>query len=197
MPRGLSAWILVAALAAPLASACTRAHAKTTPEMPLDVPPPPPRVIDSTEPEPQQQPVSLPEEPAHHSPPRTTKQAKPPDAPKPEAPRPEPPKPETPPAEAPKPPEEAPKPPPTTTLQTTPPQAEVEMEKSVRTLLARAQTDLNRVDYQGLNNDARGQYDQAKRFMSQADEALRGKNLVFAHVVADKAAALAAQLAGR
>jgi len=197
MRHRLLAWTLVAALGAPLLPACTSAHARITPEAPLNVPPPPPRVIDSTEPEPQQ-PVPMPEEPAHHPPSRIPRQPKPADTPKPEAPKPEPPKPETPPpAEAPKPPEEAPKPPPTTTLQTTSPQAEVEVEKDVRTLLARAQSDLNRVDYRGLNNDARGQYDQAKRLMSQADDALRAKNLVFAHAVADKAATLAAQLAGR
>jgi hypothetical protein len=53
------------------------------------------------------------------------------------------------------------------------------------------------VDYNRLNADARTQYDQAKRFASQADEALKARNLVFASYLADKAAALAAQLAGR
>jgi len=197
MRRRLLTWLLAAALGAPLTTACTRTHAKTTPEAPpLDVPPPPPRVVvDTAEPEPQE-PVPLPEEPAHHTPARP-RPAKPAEAPRPEGQHPEAPKPEAPPAEAPKPPEEAPKPPPPTTLQTTPPQAEVEVEKGVRSLLGRAQSDLSRVDYKGLNADARGQYDMAKRFMSQADEALKAKNLVFARVMADKAAALAAQLAGR
>jgi hypothetical protein len=37
----------------------------------------------------------------------------------------------------------------------------------------------------------------AKRFVSQAEEALKAKNLAFASTVADKAATLAMQLAGR
>ena len=48
-----------------------------------------------------------------------------------------------------------------------------------------------------LNADAQTQYDTAKRFIRQAEDALRAKNLVFAKNLADKAAALAAQLAGR
>jgi hypothetical protein len=41
------------------------------------------------------------------------------------------------------------------------------------------------------------QYDTAKRFIQQADDAMKAKNLVFARNLADKAAAIAAQLAGR
>jgi len=64
-------------------------------------------------------------------------------------------------------------------------------------VLTRATTDLNRIDYRALNADARTQYDTAKRFVTQAQEALRAKNLVFARNLADKAAALAVQLAGK
>jgi hypothetical protein len=53
------------------------------------------------------------------------------------------------------------------------------------------------VDYRALNADARIQYDQAKRFVRQADDAIRTKNLVFAKNLAEKAATIAAQLAGR
>ena len=109
--------------------------------------------------------------------------------------KPEPPKPEPAPVEPPKPAEEPPKP--QTTLQTTPAGAEGEVERSIRTTLARAAADLTRVDYRVLNADARTQYDTAKRFIQQAEEAIRAKNLVFAKNLADKAAALAAQLAGR
>jgi uncharacterized protein (DUF885 family) len=91
--------------------------------------------------------------------------------------------------------EDPPRPP--TTLQTTPPTAEGEVERLIRASIAKANADLNRVDYRALNNDARNQYDTAKRFIRQADDAMRAKNLVFAKSVADKAAALAAQLAGR
>jgi hypothetical protein len=42
-------------------------------------------------------------------------------------------------------------------------------------VLTRATTDLNRIDYRALNADARTQYDTAKRFVTQAQEALRAK----------------------
>ena len=83
--------------------------------------------------------------------------------------------------------------PPTSTLQTTPATAEGVVERAIRASLARATADLNRIDYRVLNADARTQYDTAKRFISQADGAMRSKNLVFAKNLADKAAALAAQ----
>jgi hypothetical protein len=87
---------------------------------------------------------------------------------------------------------------PTATLQTTPAAAEGEVERAIRTVIARASADLNRVNYQALNADARNQYDTAKRFIQQVDSELRTtRNLVFAQNLADKAAALAAQLAGR
>jgi hypothetical protein len=53
------------------------------------------------------------------------------------------------------------------------------------------------VDYGRLNADARAQYDQSKRFMEQAQQALRDRNFVFAATLADKAATLAAGLSGR
>ena len=100
-----------------------------------------------------------------------------------EPPKPEPPKVE-PPAEPPKPVEEPLKTP--STLQTTPATAEGEVERTIRASLQRANADLNRIDYRVLNADAKTQYDTAKRFIRQADEALRAKNLVFAKTVADK-----------
>ena len=45
-------------------------------------------------------------------------------------------------------------------------QREVEVERRVRTQLTHASTDLNRIDYQALNTDARTQYDTAKRFVA-------------------------------
>jgi len=183
----------VAALAAVLVSpACTRTQAKVTPDAPLEVPPPPPRDVEVADSEPPPPATLVPEparNPARLRPPTREPRAEP--AP------PAPPTPEPPPAEPPKPIEE-PKPlPAPSTLQTTPPSAEGEVERTIRAALARANTDLSRVDYRALNNDARTQYDTAKRFVQQADRALREKNLVFAKSVADKAAALAAQLAPR
>jgi uncharacterized protein (DUF885 family) len=85
----------------------------------------------------------------------------------------------------------------TSPLQTTPPQREGEVEAAIRADMNRATNNLNAVDYQRLNPDARTQYDLAKGYVRQADEALRGKNLTFAKNLTDKAVAIAAQLSGR
>jgi hypothetical protein len=184
--------VLPFCLATVLFSGCVRAQAKITPDGPLEMPAPPAREVEPIESEPPP-PVPLAQEPARNTParPRPTPTPTPPRT---EAPRPEPARPETQPVEA-KPVEDPPRPP--TTLQTTPPTAEGEVERLIRASIAKANADLNRVDYRALNNDARNQYDTAKRFIRQADDAMRAKNLVFAKSVADKAAALAAQLAGR
>jgi hypothetical protein len=185
--------LIVVALVAAAAAACTRTQAKTTPDVPpLDVPLPPPRIVEATEPAPQA-PVGLIEDRGPSTPsPRT--RAMP--APRAEGSKPEPPKPEPPPVEPPKPAEETRTLPPPT-LQTTPTLKEADLEREIRAMLRRANDDLNRVDYGKLNSDARVQYDQAKGFMRQADEAIRMRNLVFARTVADKAETLAAQLSGR
>ncbi len=70
-------------------------------------------------------------------------------------------------------------------------------ERSVRDMLARATRDLGRVNYGRLSADGRAQYEQSKRFSSQAEQALRERNLVFATTLADKAATLAAELLPR
>jgi hypothetical protein len=172
-------------------AACTRAHAKTAPESPpLDMPVSPPREVAPNDTE-TPQPMPLPEEPARNAPGRL----RPPpvrEQPRAEPKAPEPPKPEPPPVEPPKP-EEPPKPPPL--LQTTPAIEEGDVERKIRATLARAATDLKRVDAGRLNAGARTQYDTAKSFIRQADAAVRAKNLVFANILADKAAVLAAQLA--
>jgi outer membrane biosynthesis protein TonB len=185
--------VLSFCLAALSLAGCRHAQANSTPDMPgLVMPPPPPRDVEPAEVEPPA-PVPLATEPARNATPRPR-----PAPPRPEAPRAaEPPKPEPPPVviEQPKPAEEPPKPP--TTLQTTPATAEGEVERGIRASLQRASADLNRVDYRALNADARTQYDTAKRFVRQADDAIRTKNLVFAKNLAEKAATIAAQLAGR
>jgi outer membrane biosynthesis protein TonB len=182
-------WLVV--VLAPLAAACTHAQAKMALEMPpLEMPPPPPRDVQPTEIE-APPPLPLVTEPARNPPERL----RPAPVARPEAPKAEPPKPEQPPIEPPKPAEEPPKP--LTTLQTTPATAEGEVERGIRASLQRATIDLNRIDYRALNKDARTQYDAAKRFVQQADDAIRTKNLVLAKTVAEKAAVIAAQLAGR
>jgi hypothetical protein len=187
--RSVVAFLLVC-LAAGLASGCVRARARTTPDPPaLDVPLPPPRLVEAAE-TPPPEPLSLPAEPARSTLPRPktppapvqqqTESSKPPEPPK---------APEEPPKE--------PKPPAATTLRTTPTQQEGELERRTRGLLLEATSNLNRIDYGRLNPDAKGQYDSAKGFVRQAEDALRTQNLVFASYLADKAATLAAQLRGK
>ena len=179
-------------LSALFVTGCAHAAAKATPDMPaLAMPAPPPRDVEPTEVE-TPPPVSLATEPARNTP------ARPRPAPtsRPEPPKAEPAKPEPPVVEPPpKPPEEPPRAP--TTLQTTPAMAEGEVERGIRASLQRATADLSRVDYRVLNRDARTQYDAAKGFVRTAEEAIRTKNLLFAKNLADKAATIAAQLAGR
>ena len=164
------------------ASACTRAHAKTAPDAPpLDMPAPPPRDVAPNETD-----VLAPAPPAEAPGPAPRAPARPRSAS---------PRPDSAPSEPPRPVEQTVQPP--ATLQTTPTGADGEVERTIRALLARATADLNRIDYRALNADARTQYDTAKRFVGQAQDALRAKNLLFAQNLADKAASLAAQLAGR
>jgi hypothetical protein len=184
--------ISVLLLGAALASGCARTQAKTTPDNPpLDMPAPPQRDIEPNEAD-QPLPLELPTEPARSTiPPRVTPQTRtesPRSEPKPEAPPPaEPPPPAT--AEEPA---RAP-----SNLQTIPAAEEAALEKSIRAAMSRAQRDLNRVDYRSLNQEVRDQYESAKSLIRQADDAIRVKNLTFARSVAEKAATIAAQLAGQ
>jgi hypothetical protein len=176
-------WLLLFVMAA-AASGCMRARANTLPmSPPLDVPSPPPRVV-------------LPVEVEAEAPP--SEPGPPPDEPRPTPAAPARPRP-TSPVETPRAAEEPPKAAPaaptaTTTLQTTPAAKQGEVERAIRATMARASSDLNRIDYRALNADARTQYDTAKRFIEQADDAIRMKNLPFAKNLADKAATLAVQL---
>jgi hypothetical protein len=174
-------------------SGCFGASAKSVVDSPrLEMPPPPPRLVETIEPV-VQEPVTLVEEPAHQPVRPPARQAT-----RPETARPEPPKTDGTRTDAPL---EAPKPedPSKPTLQTTPTVAEVEVERTIRGVIVRANADLGRVNYRALSTDGRTQYDSAIRFIQQAEEALepRTRNLVFARNLADKALALAAQLAGR
>ena len=182
--------LLPLVVCASLASGCfgLRARAVTMPTS-LDMPEPPPRIVEVHEPE-APPPIPLPEEPIRNTP--TRPRPTPPAAENPRPPQPAPP--ETP-ADAGKPEELTPRPAPT--RQTTPTQREEEVERRIKGMLGQAMADLNRINYQNLSSDGRTQYDMAKRFVSQAEEALKAKNLAFASTVADKAATLAMQLAGR
>jgi outer membrane biosynthesis protein TonB len=174
-------FVLIGLVFTVLASACTHAHAKTMPDLPaLEMPSPPAHDVEPIEVEPATStPVTgEPEEPSRRATPARPRTTPTP----PEPPKPEPKNDESRPASA---------------LQTAPATAEGEAERSIRATIARATTDLSHVDYRALDADGRSQYDQAKRLMRQADEAMREKNLVFARSVADKASTIAAQLARR
>ena len=68
---------------------------------------------------------------------------------------------------------------------------------NIRARLTRASSQLQLIDYGRLSTDAKDQYDRAKSFIREADDALRARNLPFAASLTDKAVALAAQLGGR
>jgi hypothetical protein len=163
------------------AAGCAKARAASVPDgPPLAMPAPPERVLVPVE-----APAPVAAQPPEPEPaPPVAAAPKP--APKPAAPKPPP---APPPVAAPAP------PPPTDTRQLqTGGGASVAIERNVRDLLARAARDLGRVDYNRLTADGRAQYDQSKRFTTQAQDALREKNFVFAETLADKAATLAAEL---
>ncbi len=187
--------LYIALLGAVIVAGCARTLARTTPDNPpLDMPPPPAHEVETGDENPQAI-VGLPSEPART--PTIRPRPAPPPQTRTESPRIEPKPAEPAPAEPPKPPvaEEPARPP--STLQTTPTEVEAELEKEIRSIMARAQRDLNRIDYRKLSREARDQYEYAKSFIRQADDAIRVKNLPFARTVADKAAVTAAQLAGR
>lgn len=164
-------------LALGMASACvtTRAQAPIVMQ-PLEVPPVPPRVIVPDIEEVEMTPEAAP----RPSQPRASETpAKPPEKAV------EPPK--TGAQEPPKP-EDAPR-------VRTPSTANNEVaEREVRAIMGRAQGTLQTVNYRGLSAAARQQYDTARRFIAQAESALKVRNYVFARNLADKAETLARQL---
>jgi hypothetical protein len=81
-------------------------------------------------------------------------------------------------------------------LRAAPSTADAAAERQVRDLLVRASRALARLEYRRLSPEGRSQYDQARRFADQAEDALRDRNFPYAATLADKAATLAAQLGG-
>jgi hypothetical protein len=189
-------FVALALVTAPLMGGCLHASAKTVVDTPpLEMPTPPPRVIETVEVTPPA-PLPLPEEPPRQ-PVRPPASPPPPvrPAPRVEAPvRSEPP-PKVEPVAEPRVADEAPRPAPT--LQTTPAVAEVDLVRGIRVTIDRATAELKRVNFGALSRDGRLQYDTAKRFIAQAEDALTKRNLVLARSLADKALAVAAQLAPR
>jgi hypothetical protein len=166
-----------------LTACAAKAQVRTEVDVPLmDPPPPPPRIV-VTYPEPEPLPV-VPTIEASAAP------AKP-------APRP--PRAEQKPEQA----EPVPEPIVTATrpsnnalaLTLTPmPGTEAQTVTAIRSLMDRADRDLKRVNAGALNNDGRTQLEMARRFLQQAEEALKLRNIVFAGRLADKAATMAAIL---
>jgi outer membrane biosynthesis protein TonB len=169
---------------AAMAGACAKAQARTSPDgAVLNMPVPPERVIVAME---DPAPAAVVEEPAPTAPPVATKPA--PASPPRPAVRPEPkPEPPAPVVADPKPAEP----------RTLKPADVAVSERSIRERLRTASRDLGRIDYRKLSSPRRTQYEQSKRFVEQAEQAIREQNLVFAATLADKAAALAAELVGR
>ena len=164
-------------------SACAaKAQVRAEEQIPmLDPPPPPPRVVAIYVPQPEPLPITPVVEPA--TPVRPPARAARPEQ-----------KPETitPSAE---PVEAAVRPQSGPSLTMTPsPGAEAQTVSAIRDLLGRAARDLSRVNATTLNGDGRAQYDQARRFIQQGEDALKSRNIVFAGKLADKAAAMAAVL---
>jgi hypothetical protein len=180
---------------APLMAACASASAKAIDRPALNVPPPPPRVVEPSA-EPMPEPVGdIPSSPNITSPPRpgrtARETAKPPASETKTEAKPEAPKPETAPAPEPV----APVPPPAQLR--TPQTADTSgAAKTVQATIDRARGTLNKVDYAPLSNERKKAYNDAKRFMDQAEAALKEGNLVFAQGVANKAETLAKELAG-
>lgn len=169
-------------LTASLTACAAKAQVRTEVEVPLlEPPPPPPRVVAEYPPDPEPVPVTPPAEPPAP--------VRPPVRP----PRPEQ-KPEPAPA-TPEPAENAARPAPPSLTLTPTPGSESQTVAAIRDLLGRATRDLSHVNAGSLNADGRAQYDTARRFIQQAEEALKARNIVFAGKLADKAATMAAVLA--
>ena len=184
---GLAGLALVVATAVAGGCAKTQAQVATVePPPPLMVPAPPPRIVVPTDPTP-----PPPEEaPVPSTPVRTRPQR--PAAPRPDT-RTEPPRP----AEAEAKPENGQPAAPAAPAPTLEMQPGDRGDAGVRQQLSKAGSDLQRVDYAGLSNDLKEQYDTAKRFITLGEQALREQNVIFAATLADKAGAIATLLLRR
>jgi hypothetical protein len=172
--------VAILLLTASLGACAAKAQVRSEIDVPLlDPPPPPPRVVAVYEPEPEPIAVTPAVEPA-------TPVRPPARTPRPEQ--------RVEPSSA-EPVESAVRPAPGPSLTLTPtPGSESQTVAAIRDLLGRATRDLSRVNSASLNGDGRAQYDTARRFIQQAEDALRTRNIVFAGKLADKAATMAAVL---
>jgi hypothetical protein len=179
--RGLAiALPILIGLTLSLSACAAKAQVLTEAPMPsLDPPPPPPRVVAVYAPEPEPVAVTPALEPATP--------VRPPSRPRPEQ-RPEPA------ANTPESAEAVSRPAPPSLTLTPSAGSESQTAAAIGALLERAKRDLSRVNSASLNHDGRAQYDTARRFIQQAEEALKARNIVYAGKLADKAATMAAVL---
>jgi hypothetical protein len=188
--------ILLLALLVP-AAACTAARAQVPPEdhPALVVPPVPPRVIEPlpSEPPPIDPVGDLPTAPAN--PPRPRPQTRDNNRPASSDPKPEAKPPDTPPTD-PAAPQLAPNSQPVPALRTPGTSDGPEMARQIRDTLDRAVKMLEKVNYQALKPDSLQNYENAKSFIKQAEDALKANNVVSAKSLADRAENIAKLLAG-
>ena len=186
--------LLWLALVLPLA-ACASASAKSPADRPaLDVPPPPPRIIEPAAPV-EALPEPVPDLPAATptAPPKPRPQQRDGtrDPAKAE------PKQETP-AEPPQGPPVPPPPmPPESQLRTPGTADSAEAARHVKEILDRARGLLGTIRFQTLTDERRKAYNESKEFMQGAEDALKKQNYVFARSLAEKAEKLARELQGR
>lgn len=189
--RGLALLVAVVSVGL-LAAGCAKAQAEAmSAGPPLEMPPPPPRVLApvsaplASSPAAASVPVAgAPVTPAGVPPPRASTGNS--GATRQEA-APEPATRDEPPAAAAEPPR---------ALSTAPSAETAALRRKVRDLLDQSAKDLSRVNYQGLSSSGKTQYDAARRLRERADAALKGQDFVFALELADNAAKMAAQLSG-
>lgn len=178
-----------------LAGGCARkVVAAAPPPVPLAVPSVPPRIVGPVVvPEERPQPVAeAPSAPAERPAPRPARLAnRPPEAP-PEAAVEDPQRPRV---EGAEPAAAAATPGPL--LRTRETANDVEATKKVQEVLRRAEQNLAKVNYRTLSANGRNQADTARRFITQAGDALERRQLVFALSLADKAEQLSTSLANR
>jgi hypothetical protein len=186
MKRALALILLVPAMA------CASAQAKAPADSPnLDVPPAPPRVIESIPAQDFALPEPVSDLPAAPATPRP--RPAPPREPVRSEPKPEPAPPEQPAAPA-----ASPTVPPAVPQLRTPGSADgAEASRQVRDVIDRAKRTLGLIDYARLNKERRTQYDTAKLLMTQSEEALKSANFDIARNLADKADRIAKELQTR
>jgi len=174
--------LAVASFGAGCAEKVVKAEVRVEPPAALDVPQPPPRVIVPPQPDaPAPVEDTTPPSPARtHSPKPTPRPESKPDTARTDV------------AEAPAA-AETPQP----AQESKPVPADAASVAAVRQQMGRATQTLGQVNYAGLSNDMKAQFDTANRFLALAEQALKEGNLLFASTLTDKAGAIASLLTGR